>query len=146
MILEDRPSPTLTWTSRLSLLAVAVIVLPLSLVAIGDDEAPATPATSVESPDEISGFEIRESETSDSEILKSEISNPTESTPREEIRSEKTMTNHRPMNQPATPSPSYVRFYPMPEELAKAFQTFIAYQTHFFEILSATLIGELLKI
>ncbi|MCA9111671.1 MAG: M56 family metallopeptidase, partial [Planctomycetaceae bacterium] len=137
MILEDRPSPTLTWTSRLSLLAVAVIVLPLSLVAIGDDESPATPATSVESPTDLSGSEIRESETSVSEILKSEISAPTEEAPDEEIATED-IDQPSPAGSTGETITVVRAFYPMPEELAMAFQTFIAYQTHKIEILSAT--------
>ncbi len=55
MILEDRPSPILNWPSRLCLLAIAAIVLPLSLVAVADEpdqaatvESPATPATEVD--------------------------------------------------------------------------------------------------
>ena len=65
MILEDHPSPTLTWTSRLCLLAMAVIVLPLSLVAVGDDESSASPSTSMESPAILLESEIQQSEISD---------------------------------------------------------------------------------
>ena len=47
MILEDHPSPTLTWTTRLCLLAVAVIVLPLSLFAVAAETEQETPKATI---------------------------------------------------------------------------------------------------
>lgn len=42
MLITQRPNPTLSWPTRLCLLALAAAVLPASIVAVGDDVSPST--------------------------------------------------------------------------------------------------------